>query len=267
MFQKLVELNFFWPFMRADIVDEMKNCNFCRLKRRNDSIRDVEYHRKTIQPVNHTVFLDIFHAAKNSASHYPILTMMCGTSRFAKAIALSNISAREISRAFAIHWVANFGAPVEVYTDQGTNFCSTEFRQYLKIEGIAMRNSVAHSHQSNSVERFHRSFLEILRAAINSSDARPVSMDDWNDLSLSVCTAYNSIEHSSTGISPFEMMNGRKNPLVLAKFCTEPALSFKNVKDLTMQRIAVQQNLLKKTALRVQSYTAPVFKSPQPVSG
>ena len=26
--QKLVELNFFWPFMRADIMDIMKSCNY-----------------------------------------------------------------------------------------------------------------------------------------------------------------------------------------------------------------------------------------------
>ena len=45
-----------------------------------------------------------------------------------------------------------------------------------------MQNSVAHSHQSNSVERLHRTFLEVLFTAINSGDARPVSIDDWNDL-------------------------------------------------------------------------------------
>ena len=94
----------------------------------------------------------------------------------------------KVIRVFHIHWVANFGRPVEVYVDCASYFDSREFRDYSKHEGFDIKRSVPHSHQSNSVERLHCTFIEMLRAALNSSDARPVSQDDWNDLALSVET-------------------------------------------------------------------------------
>ena len=105
---------------------------------------------------------------------------MDGMSQFAKAICLKNTSSAEIIRAFHIHWVANFGRPVEVYVDCGTNFGSYEFKQYAKIEGFTIKKSVPHAHHSNSVEWLHRSFIKMLRAALNSGDARPVSRNEWS---------------------------------------------------------------------------------------
>ena len=174
----------------------------------HQSIWDIKYHRKEIHTVNHHVYMDVFHACKIQDKGFPMLSIMDGTSRFAKAICLKNTSSAEVIRAFHIHWVANFGRPVEVYVDCASYFDSREFKDYSKLEGFDIKRSVPHAHQSNSVERLHRTFIEMLRAALNSSNARPVSQEDWNDLALSICTAYNSIAHSSTGLSPFEMMNG-----------------------------------------------------------
>ena len=202
-------------------MESMQECNFCRHKQHVQLIRDIKYVRKEIHPVNHRVYMDVFHACKLHDKGFPMLSIMDGTSRFAKAICLKNTSLAEVIRAFHVHWVANFGWPVEVYVDHASYFDSREFKDYARHEGFDIRQSAPHSHQSNSVERWHRTFIEMLRAALNSGNARPVSQDDWNDLALSIGTAYNSICHASTGLSPFELMHGRCNPLVLAKFCPE----------------------------------------------
>ena len=129
IYQSLTSLGYFWPHMKAFILDQMRLCNFCHHKRHVESIRDVEYHRKEIHPVNHCVYMDVFHASKIQAKGFPMLSMMDASSRFAKAICLKNTSAAKIIRTFHIHWVANFGKPVEVYVDCGTNFGSYEFKQ------------------------------------------------------------------------------------------------------------------------------------------
>ena len=74
---------------------------------------------------------------------------MDGTSRFAKAICLKNTSATEVIREFHSHWVANFGKPVEVYVDNGSNFGSCKFCKYAKLEGFEIKQSVPHTHQLN----------------------------------------------------------------------------------------------------------------------
>merc|ERR1712015_86839 len=150
---------------------------------------------------------------------------MDSTSRFAKAICLKNISSAKVGR------------PVEVYVDHALYFDSREFKDYARHEGFAIWQSAPHLHQSNSVERWHHTFIEMLCAALNSGNARPVSQDDWNDLALSIGTAYNSICHASTGLSPFELMHGHCNPLVLAKFCPEVAAGYNSHSQVLMERV------------------------------
>ena len=173
-----------------------------------------------------------------------MLSIMDGMSQFAKAICLKNTSSAEIIRAFHIHWVANFGRPVEVYVDCASYFDSRKFKDYSKHEGFGIRRSVPHAHQSNSVERLHWTFIAMLHAALNSGNARLVSQDDWNDLALSICTAYNAISHSSTGLSPFELMHGQCNPLVLAKFCPEITAGYNSHSQVLMERVAAQSRLI-----------------------
>ena len=242
--QTLQAGKWFWPKIRAFIAETLQECNHCRHKRHVESIRDIEYVRKTIHPVNHKIYMDVFHACKLSNKGFPMLSIMDSTSRFAKAVCLNNVSSAEVIRAFHIHWVANFGSPVEVYVDNATYFDSREFKDYARLEGFDIRHSAPHSHQSNSVERWHRTFIEMLRAALNSGDARPVNQDEWNDLALSIGTAYNSICHASTGLSPFELMHGRTNPLVLAKFCPEVAAGYTSHSQVLMARIAAQSRLI-----------------------
>ena len=111
---KLTEMCYFWPNMKAFVGDTLAECNFCRLKRRTTTLRDVEYHRKEIHPVNTRVYMDVFHACRVSNDSHPMLSMMDGTSRFAKAICLHNASATEVIRKFQNEWVVNFGCPREV---------------------------------------------------------------------------------------------------------------------------------------------------------
>ena len=46
-------------------------------------------------------------------------------------------------------------------------------------------------------------------------------MDDWDKHVLQVIDAYNSIEHSSTGISPYMMLADFEKAFPLTLFCPE----------------------------------------------
>lgn len=56
-------------------------------------------------------------------------------SRWPEAIPLEEISAETISTAFYTHWVARFGAPYTVSTDQGPQFEATLFKALTNLIG------------------------------------------------------------------------------------------------------------------------------------
>ena len=59
------------------------------------------------------------------------------------------------------------------------------------------------------VERFNRSLLQLLRCYVDSED-------DWERYLPLLLYAYRTTQHSSTGVSPFQLMFGR--PLQSASF-------------------------------------------------
>jgi len=56
-----------------------------------------------------------------------VLTMMDGFSRWAEAIPVGDITAKTVSKAVLEHWVAHYGIPNCIHTDQGLQFTSAVF--------------------------------------------------------------------------------------------------------------------------------------------
>ena len=63
------------------------------------------------------------------------------------------------------------------------------------------RTTAYHPAGDGLVERFNRSLLQMLRAFVNQGD--------WEQYLPLVLYAYRTAVHSSTGVSPFELMFGR----------------------------------------------------------
>ena len=82
------------------------------------------------------------------------------------------------------------------------------------------------------VERFNRSLLQLLRCYTETED-------DWEEFLPLVMYAYHTAKHTSTNLSPFELMFGR-SPCTVPfqcshKFDTASYSSYLKAKLLTMQ--------------------------------
>ena len=105
---------------------------------------------------------------------------------------------RELTKVFSV-----MGLPQVLHSDQGANFESKILKQTLQAYGITKSRTTAYHPQGDGmVERFNRSLLQLLRTYTQKEA-------DW-ELHLPLALyAYRTAAHSTTGVSPFEMMFGR----------------------------------------------------------
>ena len=102
------------------------------------------------------------------------------------------------------HWIAKFGLPEILVTDNGTEFINNEIITLCHLYNIKHKPRTSHAPWTNGlVEGMNRSLQEYLRCIINGNDTR---YTEWSaDVKL-FPLAYNSQITTTLGMSPYEMV-------------------------------------------------------------
>ncbi len=134
---------------------------------------------------------------------------------------------------------SRFGNPQYLVSDNGCQFRSVEFAEFLKKRNIQhICTSVYHPVANGAIERFHRVLKSCIQSAI-------VSGKPWNPIVTQFLQVYRAISHAATGLSPFELFCGRKMhtclnilPLVTGRSVVSQkvSLSQKKIKAYTDSR-------------------------------
>ncbi|XP_025832231.1 uncharacterized protein LOC112904996 [Agrilus planipennis] len=91
------------------------------------------------------------------------LTMVDRYSRWPEAVPIPDQEAATVARAFYSNWIARFGTPLRITSDQGRQFESYVFKQLNRLLGTThLRTTAYHPSANGMVERLHRQ----LKAAI-----------------------------------------------------------------------------------------------------
>ncbi|XP_064082956.1 uncharacterized protein K02A2.6-like [Macrobrachium nipponense] len=102
------------------------------------------------------------------------------------------------------HWFTSHGLPELIVTDNGVQFTSAEFKDFVWVNGICHRKVTPYSPQANGeVERQNRSIMkatETIRAERNY----------WRKELNTFLEAYRSTPQTVTNVSLAEIMYGRK---------------------------------------------------------
>ena len=106
------------------------------------------------------------------------------------------------------HWIAKFGLPEILVTDNGTEFINNEIITLCHLYNIKHKPRTSHAPWTNGlVEGMNRSLQEYLRCIINGNDAK---YTEWSaDVKL-FPLAYNSQITTTLGMSPYEMVFNQK---------------------------------------------------------
>lgn len=160
---KLIDERYVWPSMKSDIAAWTRSCIQCQ---KSKVTRHTRSSMGNFVPPNSRfehVHIDLVGPLPPSEGYRYCLTCVDRFSKWPEAIPLVDITAESVARGFYTGWIARFGAPLRLTTDQGTQFESSLYQALTKFLGTARQRTTAYHPASNGqVERFHRQ----LKAAI-----------------------------------------------------------------------------------------------------
>lgn len=109
------------------------------------------------------VHLDIIGPMPISDGYRYCVTLIDRYTRWPEVIPIADIRAETVAMAVFKDWIARFGVPKYIFTDQGTQFESELFRELSKLLGFERKRTNAYNPQMNGmIERFHRTLKAVL---------------------------------------------------------------------------------------------------------
>ena len=202
--QRLREL-YWWPRMDRQVDALIKECTTCR---QND--KSAVTHNAPLQPVPlpaaawEKVGIDIVGPFENAPRDCRFaITLVDYYSKWPEVSFVSHVDTAMIIQ-FLTAVFSREGNVKEIVSDNGVQFTSAEFKDYLKQRGIAhLRVSVYYPRANGEVERFNKVLKDCLQTA--SIQGIP-----WKSFIRSFLMDYRATPHATTGVSPSYLLHGRQ---------------------------------------------------------
>ena len=195
---------FFWPGMSADVLLFVRHCSSCARQ------KSAAHPLAPLSPMlagypNEIVGMDIVGPLPPTSCHSRfILVCVDYFTRWPEAFPLSNISAPTVASVFSSNWIARYGAPEQLHTDQGPQFESALMASLCDLFNIRKTRTTPYHPQSDGlVERMNHTLKAALRTYATDTP-------DW-DLNLPyVLLSYRSAVHKSTTFTPAKLFLGHE---------------------------------------------------------
>jgi transposase InsO family protein len=244
---KRVEQEFFWPNWRKDVVAYVNSCKSCqeakgpRLQRPNKPICS--------EGPNYLVAMDIIGPLQQTISgNVYILTIQDHFTKFVVVCALTDSKAVTVAKAFINQWVAVFGAPFKLLTDNGQNFNSQFMHDVFAELGIhKMWTSPYRPQTDGSVERMNGTVMKMLSHFTNTTHT------NW-DANLSIMAlAYNITYNATVDATPYFLQFSRTPPSLSDLLCRRKH----NIEATTLSSAisAAHEAILKTNTRRMREYS------------
>ena len=235
--KQLIRQSYWWPGLDAQVEKAVKSCRVCQENKKTYKCAPTP-----LQPVE-------FPPGPWFKAGLDIVGPMTGPSQCRYAIVMQDYYSKwpevgfteDITTAGVITFLnsvfAREGYLQEIVTDNGTQFVSREFEDYLKTRGIRHRRCSNYHPQANGeVERFNQVLKNAIRTAKITN--RPVKTAVQEFL-----LQYRATPHAATRASPSQLLHGR---LMVTKMKVIPEKPQKDEELRT--RIQKSQENMKKYA-------------------
>lgn len=196
---KLVARRFVWPGIERDCRTWARACLACQKVKVSRHTRTPFGKFEEAARFEH-LHLDIVGPLPPSSGNTYVITMIDRATRWPEAVPTNDITAENVAAVVVRTWVARFGAPRRITTDQGRQFESQLFKQLAARLGIERIRTTAYHPQANGcVERWHRTFKAAIRA---------YSTNQWCEILPLVLLGLRVAINSDTGVSAAQLTYG-----------------------------------------------------------
>jgi hypothetical protein len=205
-------MNYHWPSLAEDVDDFVSSCESCQMRK---TVRGKQhgrmFHHEAHEPLE-VVGMDAWHTNKATLkSNKIILVAIDHFTKYMVAKALPALGGAECS-AFLSEFVAHFGIPKSVLSDNAPEFKCVIFAETLNAYGIKQLSSTPGHSQGNSItERCIGTLQDRLASATGDTSNK----EEWDVVLPAVVFAINTSVHTTTRYTPYELMFGREAPLRL----------------------------------------------------
>ena len=201
-----VRARFFWPHQRKAVEKWCAECTVCASRKHPTRKRRGPLQKYRMGLPMERVALDITGPwpVSHNGNRYVLVASDYFT-KWSEAYPLPDQEAKTVAEAFVQQFIARFGAPLLVHTDQGRNFESRLFREMCALMGVKKTRTTAFHPQSDGlVENFNKTLGTMIAAFVSENQKT------WDrDLAV-LMMAYRATPHESTKMSPNWLMLGRE---------------------------------------------------------
>jgi hypothetical protein len=198
---------FYWPDMIADCFKYYKGCQICQKFGDLQLVPAAELH-PIIKPWPFRGwgldFIGEIHPS-SSKGHQFVLVATDYFTKWTEAVALKNMTHKEVIEFITEHIVHRFGIPQTLTTDQGTSFMSKEVREFAELYKIKLLNSSPYYAQANGqAESSNRTLIGLIKKKISDHPKH------WHKVLSEALWAHRISKHRATKVSPFELVYGQE---------------------------------------------------------
>ena len=134
-----------------------------------------------------------------------ILVIIDRFKKLAEAVPCQTSSAEETCDHLILYRISRYGCPMTFQSNNGKAFVGHLTKELMKRSHIAQTHSTTYHPQTNGlVDRQNRALVNMLMVFCSRY------MTDWDKYLPQVVGAYNSTQHSTTGMRLFMMLTGRE---------------------------------------------------------
>ena len=195
---------FYWPTMGKDIADYVTSCLGCQMAKAKLSKKFASHAIRQVSELFAVFSMDLCDMSSYGLMFKYILVTMDDFSSF---VILTNLRNKKASTVLKALWdiFTIFGAPESLLSDRGTEFLNDLMKKFTEQMGTQHIITYAYHAQANGRnERSHQLINTTLRIL---ADEHPTA---WYKYTKGIQYMMNSRPNIETGISPYEIMFGRK---------------------------------------------------------
>ena len=194
----------YWPGFSKDVDSFVKRCQACTVYQNKADKAPLKSVASEVKVAYHTLAIDLTGPNDDALKGHTLLTIIDMFSRYPEVYVLKRSTSAEIINCLG-HSFARFGLPVKIITDNGPQFTSAEFDEYLEQRGICHSKSSNYFPSSNGcIERFHGTLKNRLKKVFY--DHREIAFETALD---KVLYDIRKTTNAMTGQTPYQLLFGR----------------------------------------------------------